>query len=313
MKTIKPGDISAAQLQTYLNYAVAPRPIALVSTIDSDGKVNLSPFSYFNLFSVNPPVCVFSPSRRVKDNTTKHTLQNLEEVSECVINIVNYDMVQQTSLSSTEYPKGINEFEKSGLTPLVSSYVKPPRVAESLVQMECIVRKIIALGDGPGAGNLVLAEIVCLHMSESIFNADGKIMQEKLDLVARLGGDLYARVGADNLFTVPKPLMQQGMGIDRLPAYIKNSTVLTGNDLAQLANVEALPTQDAVDNYMEENDAIVEEMDYLRPFPESRLSYIHQRARMLLRTGKLEEAWLNLLAGAYYEEKILSEMTNHQL
>ena len=313
MKTVRTSDLSIAELQSYLNYVVAPRPIALVSTVDKEGNINLSPFSFFNLFSVNPPVCVFSPSRRVKDNTTKHTLQNLQEVRECVINMVSYDMVQQTSLSSTEYPKEINEFDKAGFTQLPSAYVKPPRVAESLVQLECIIRDIISLGEGPGAGNLVLAEVICLHLDEAIFDNDGKILQEKLDLVARMGGDLYARASVDNIFKVPKPLMQQGMGIDKLPGYIKNSTVLTGNDLAQLANVTDMPGMDEIENYLETNPAIPEQMNYLRPHQDSRISYIHQRSKTMLRNGKLEEAWLNLLAGAYYEEIIINDLINNQL
>jgi flavin reductase (DIM6/NTAB) family NADH-FMN oxidoreductase RutF len=313
MRTFKTGDLSIMELQNYLNHVVAPRPIALVSTVNRSGNINLSPFSFFNLFSVNPPICVFSPSRRVRDNTTKHTLQNLLEVPECVINMVNYEMVQQTSLSSTEYPKEINEFDKSGLTPITSTFVKPPRVAESLVQLECTIRDIISLGDGPGAGNLILAEVVYMHIDESVFNKDGKIMQEKLDLVARMGGDLYARAGAENIFTVPKPLMQQGMGMDKLPDYIKNSTVLTGNDLAQLANVTTMPGRSEVEQYLDANSFIMEEMDHLRPFPPSRLSYIHQRSKTMLRNGKLEESWLNLLAGSYYEEKLTTEIVNNQL
>jgi flavin reductase (DIM6/NTAB) family NADH-FMN oxidoreductase RutF len=313
MKTFKTSDLSVLEIQNYLNHVVAPRPIALVSTIDKAGNINLSPFSFFNLFSVNPPVCVFSPSRRVRDNTTKDTLQNLQEVPECVIQMVNYDMVQQTSLASTEYPKGVNEFEKAGFTQLPSAYVKPPRVAESLVQMECIIRDIIALGNGPGAGNLVIAEVICLHMDESIFDDNGKIMQEKLNLMARMGGDLYARTGAENIFKVPKPLMHRGMGIDKLPVYIKNSTVLTGNDLAQLANVTQMPGVDLVEGYIENTPAITEQMNYLRPFPDSRLNYIHQRSKTMLRNGNLDEAWLNLLAGAHYEEIIVNDLINNQL
>ncbi len=312
-KTFRTADLSIPQLQSYLNYVIAPRPIALVSTIDKEGNVNLSPFSFFNLFSVNPPVCVFSPSRRVKDNTTKHTLQNLLEVPECVIHMVNYDMVQQTSLASTEYAKGVNEFTKAGFTQLRSTYVAPPRVAEAPVQLECIIKDIISLGDGPGAGNLVLAEIICLHIDEAIFDDHGKIMQEKLDLVARMGGDLYTHTGMENIFTVPKPLMQQGVGIDKLPAYIRNSTVLTGNDLAQLANVTEMPALTKVKEYLEENPFIIDQMDHLRPFPDSRTSYIHQRSKTMLRNGKLDEAWLNLLAGSHYEEIIVHELINNQI
>ena len=221
-------------------------------------------------------------------------------------------MVQQTSLASTEYPKGINEFEKSGFTELPSVQVAPPRVAESLVQMECKVKDIIALGDGPGAGNLVLAEIICLHINESVFDGEGRIMQDRLDLVARMGGDLYTRATAENIFTVPKPIMQQGMGIDNLPEYVRNSPVLTGNDLAQLANVTQLPRMDEVEEYVDMNPAITEELDYLRPFPASRVSYIHQRSRSLLRKGQLAEAWLNLMAGEHYEEQLMNDLINTQ-
>jgi len=313
MKTFNVNELSIVELQNHLNHIVAPRPIALVSTIDKDGNVNLSPFSFFNLFSVNPPVCVFSPSRRVKDNTTKHTLQNLQEVPECVIHMVNYEMVQQTSLSSTEYPKATNEFHKAGFTQIASVMVAPPRVAEARVALECIVKEIIPLGDSPGAGNLVLAEIIYIHIDEAVLNTEGNIMQEKLDLVARMGGNLYARTGTENIFEVPKPLMQQGMGIDLLPEYIKNSTVLTGNDLAQLANVTEIPSPSTIENYLEANTVIIEEMDHLRPFPASRTSYIHQRSKTMLKHGKLDEAWLNLLAGKHYEEKIISETVPNEI
>ncbi len=228
----------------FLQYAVAPRPIAFVSTIDEEGNVNLSPFSFFNLFSSNPPILVFSPARRVRDNTTKHTLDNVLKVKECTINIVNYDMVQQTSLSSTEYPKGVNEFVKAGFTELPSEYIKPPRVKEAPVQFECIVRDVIALAETPGAGNLVLAEVIAMHISESVLGEDGKIDQLKMDHVARLGGDWYSRVTKDSLFQVAKPLTTMGIGVDALPEKIRNSKVLTGNNLGQLGNVEHIPSID---------------------------------------------------------------------
>jgi flavin reductase (DIM6/NTAB) family NADH-FMN oxidoreductase RutF len=217
MLTLKSSDLSPFQLQNYLQYAIAPRPICFASTIDKSGNVNLSPFSFFNMFSTNPPMCVFSPSRRVRDNTTKHTLDNVLEVKECVINIVNHAMVQQMSLASTEYGKEINEFEKAGFTMLPSQMVKPPRVAEAPVQFECIITEVISLGDNPGAGNLVLAEIKLIHIDENILDKDGKIDQEKIDLVARLGGDWYCRVTKENLFQVPKPLTTLGIGVDALP------------------------------------------------------------------------------------------------
>ena len=242
MLTINTSDISPLELQGYLQSAIAPRPICLASTIDKEGQVNLSPFSYFNLFSMNPPICIFSPSRRVRDNTTKHTLENLKEVPECVINIVNYAMVQQVSLSSCEYPKNINEFTKAGFTQIPSDLVAPPRVAESPIQLECTVAQIIALGEKAGAGNLVLAEIKKIHIAEAVLNANNKIDQAKLDLVARLGGDWYARINEQNLFEVTKPNTQLGMGFDMLPKFIKDLAGLTNNEKAQLANCTILPT-----------------------------------------------------------------------
>lgn len=228
MVTIKLADLSPAELQNYLQYAIAPRPICFASTVDKMGNINLSPFSFFNLFGTNPPVCVFSPSRRVRDNTTKHTLENLHEVPECVINIVNYDMVQQVSLASVEYPKEINEFIKAGFTMLPSALVKPPRVAEAPVQFECVVNEIKSLGNSPGAGNLVIAEIKLMHIHESVLDTDGKIDQLKMDHVARLGGDWYCRVTPDNLFRVAKPVKTVGIGVDAIPISIRNSKVLTG-------------------------------------------------------------------------------------
>ena len=217
MLSIKTSDLSPVEIQSYLNAAIAPRPICFASTIDTEGNINLSPFSYFNIFSVNPPVCVFSPSRRVRDNTTKHTLENLQEVQECVINIVNYDMVQQVSLSSVEYAKGVNEFIKSGFTMLPSELVKPPRVAEAPVQFECVVNDIVSLGNTAGAGNLVIAEIKLIHINEAILDSEGKIDQQKIDHVARLGGDWYCRVTPDNLFQVAKPNKNIGIGVDAIP------------------------------------------------------------------------------------------------
>ena len=240
MLTINTSNISPLELQGYLQSAIAPRPICLASTIDKEGQVNLSPFSYFNLFSMNPPICIFSPSRRVRDNTTKHTLENLKEVPECVINIVNYAMVQQVSLSSCEYSKDINEFNKAGFTQISSDIVAPPRVAESPIQLECTVAQIIALGEKAGAGNLVLAEIKKIHIAEAVLNAQNKIDQAKLDLVARLGGDWYARINEQNLFEVTKPNTQLGMGFDMLPKFIKDHAGLTNNEKAQLANCTTL-------------------------------------------------------------------------
>lgn len=243
MLTLETDKLPILQLQQYLQAAIAPRPICFASTIDKKGHVNLSPFSFFNIFSMNPPVCVFSPSRRVRDNTTKHTLENLKEVPECVINIVNYDMVQQMSLSSCEYAKNTNEFIKAGFTELPSTLVRPPRVAESPIQLECTISDIISLGEQAGAGNLVIAHIKVIHIGEQVLNAQNKIDSAKLDLVARLGEDWYARVTPESMFQVEKPNTQLGIGFDQLPGYIKNNPALTGNEKGQLANVSKLPDQ----------------------------------------------------------------------
>jgi flavin reductase (DIM6/NTAB) family NADH-FMN oxidoreductase RutF len=273
---------------------VAPRPICLASTIDKNGNVNLSPFSFFNAFSVNPPVCVFSPSRRVRDNTTKHTLGNIQQVPECVINIVSYDMVQQVSLSSVEYPLGVNEFIKSGLTELPSELVKPPRVAEAPVQFECVVNDIISLGNTPGAGNLIIAEIKLIHIKEDILNAAGLIDQEKIDLVARLGGDWYCRVTGDNLFKVAKPVSTIGIGVDAIPYSIRNSKVLTGNNLGQLGNVEVLPTDDDIEAYAQTNE-IKDLFDATIGDSQTRELQLHLKAKQLLDTGLVNDAWKVLL------------------
>lgn len=294
MLTIKTSDLSPVQLQSYLNAAVAPRPVCFASTVDKEGNINLSPFSYFNVFSVNPPVCVFSPSRRVKDNTTKHTLENLKEVPECVINIVNYDMVHQVSLSSVEYPKSVNEFIKAGLTMLPSDLVKPPRVAESPVQFECVVKDIIGLGHSAGAGNLVIAEIKLMHISEAILDSEGKIDQQKIDHVARLGGDWYCRVTTDNLFEVAKPNKNIGIGVDAIPFAIRNSKVLTGNNLGQLGNVEALPNDNEIDAYAQSLE-IKELLDATIGDTQTRETQLHLKAKELLDEGKVHEAWKVLL------------------
>ena len=241
MLTLDTEKLTTQEIQQYLQYAIAPRPICFASTIDIEGNVNLSPFSFFNLFSMNPPICIFSPSRRVRDNTTKHTLENIKLIPECVINIVNYEMVQQVSLASCDYPQGTNEFIKAGFTQLASELVRPPRVAESPIQLECIVQEVISLGEKAGAGNLVLAEIKKIHIHNDVLDSNGNIDQVKLDLVARLGGDWYARITADNLFKVEKPNSKLGIGFDQLPLAIKETAVLTNNEKAQLANVSMLP------------------------------------------------------------------------
>ena len=268
MKTVSPKDLNNLQLQTLLQTAIAPRPIALASTIDKDGNVNLSPFSFFNMFSTNPPVVIFSPSRRVRDNTTKHTLENVHEVAEVVIGIVNYSIVQQISLASTEYEKGVNEFVKSGLTMKEADLVKPQLIEECPVNLECKVLEIKALGSEGGAGNLVICEIIKIHVREEYLNEEGNLDQKKLDLVARLGGNCYSRNNENNLFEVPKPLVTKGIGFDFLPNEIKYSKVFTGNDLGMLANTEQLPQG----NFSADEN-------------------IHSEARKFLLENNIEEAW----------------------
>lgn len=289
MLTLNCEDLSPVQLQNYLQYAIAPRPICFASTIDADGHINLSPFSFFNMFSTNPPMCIFSPARRVRDNTTKHTLENVLQVKECVINIVDYAMVQQTSLASTEYGKGVNEFEKAGFSMLESHLVKPPRVAEAPVQLECVVKEVIALGDQHGAGNLVLAEIKLIHIREEILDADGKIDQAKIDLVARLGGDWYCRVTPESLFKVAKPLTSLGIGVDALPMSVRNSKVLTGNDLGMLGNIEQLPNEDEID-VMRWNTAVKDILDATIGDANNRERELHELAKTWLNLGKVSDA-----------------------
>ncbi len=268
MKTISPKDLNNLQLQTLLQTAIAPRPIALASTIDKHGNVNLSPFSFFNLFSTNPPVVIFSPARRVRDNTTKHTLENVHEVPEVVIGIVNYNIVQQISLASTEYEKEVNEFVKAGLTMKDADLVKAKLIEECPVNLECKVLEIKALGTEGGAGNLVICEVLKIHVREEYLNEEGNLDQKKLDLVARLGGNWYSRNNEKNLFEVPKPLVTKGIGFDLLPNEIKYSNIFTGNDLGMLANTEQLP-EGSFSN--DEN--------------------IHSEARKFLLLNNIEEAW----------------------
>jgi len=251
MLSIDPKQVNTAQIQHYLQGAIAPRPIALASTINQNGQPNLSPFSFFNLFSANPPILVFSPSRRVRNNTTKHTLANVKSTKEVVINIVNYNMVQQISLASTEYPEETNEFIKSGFTATKSDIVKPFRVAESPVQFECKVNDIIALGNNGGAGNLVICEVLRIHINKNILDENGTIDQHKIDLVARLGKNWYSRANL-GLFEVPKPLTTLGIGVDQIPDFIKESGFFSGNDLGMLANVEILPTQEEIITFVNE-------------------------------------------------------------
>ena len=268
MKTIIPSDIPAMQLQQVMQTAIAPRPIALASTINAKGEINLSPFSFFNMFSTVPPIVIISPSRRVRDNTTKHTMENLKEVPELVIGNVNFDMVQQVSLASTEYEDGVNEFIKSGLTMKSADIVKPPLIAESPVNFECKVLEIKSLGNFGGSGNLVIAEIVKIHINEKYLDEAGNLDQKQLDLVARLGSNYYSRNNENNLFEVPKPLVTKGIGYDQLPNEIKQSNIFTGNDLGMLANVEILP-----------NGEFSSEKD------------VHLLAQSFLKNNEIEKAW----------------------
>jgi flavin reductase (DIM6/NTAB) family NADH-FMN oxidoreductase RutF len=252
MLSLDPKEIAPAKLQGYLQSAVAPRPIAFASTIDINGVPNLSPFSFFNVFSSNPPILIFSPARRVRNNTVKHTLLNAQATKEVVINVVNYDIVQQTSLSSTEYPDGVNEFEKAGLTMVPSDIVKPFRVAESPVQFECKINDIIALGDQGGAGNLVICEVVKIHIHEDILDEEGMIDQHKIDLVARMGANWYSRSNK-GMFEVEKPLSTLGIGVDNVPEFVKTSSIFNGNDLGKLGNIEAIPTEEEITIFVKEN------------------------------------------------------------
>ncbi|WP_242131251.1 flavin reductase family protein [Aestuariivivens marinum] len=287
--TFDPKLLETSTLQSYLQSAVAPRPIAFASTVDLEGNPNLSPFSFFNVFSANPPIMVFSPSRRVRDNTVKHTLLNIEDTNEVVINVVNYNIVYQMSLSSTEYGKGINEFKKAGLTMLKSDVVKPYRVAESPVQFECKVNDIIKLGKQGGAGNLIICEVVKFHIHNNVLNEDISINQEKLDLVARAGGSYYSRL-KNGFFEIPKPLKTLGIGVDNLPDVIRKSSVLTGNNLGMLANVESLPTKADVEAFIEGK------LSRYPNFKTITLEEKHQLAQNYLSYGDVESAWYILLS-----------------
>ena len=253
-KSIDPKDISTPELHGHLLSAIAPRPIAFASTIDRDGNVNLSPFSFFNVFGANPPTLIFSPARRVRGNTIKHTLENVIAVPEVVINIVNFPIVEQMSLSSTEYGGGVNEFIKAGLTEVPSTKIKPPRVGESPVAFECVVENVVETGDQGGAGNLVICRVVMVHILEKYLNGNGKLDTRKLDLVGRMGGSWYCRANNDSLFEIPKPIRTKGIGVDQLPESVRNSDVFTGNNLGRMGNLEKLPSDMEVKNYLNNND-----------------------------------------------------------
>ena len=289
MVTINPKNIGTAKLQGYLQSAIGPRPIAFASTIDKNGTPNLSPFSFFNVFSANPPILVFSPARRVRDNSNKHTLINCQETKQVVINVVNYDMVQQMSLSSTEYADGVNEFVKAGLTAFPSEVVKPYRVTESPVQMECLVNEIIPLGTEGGAGNLIICEVVRIHIDEAVLDANGTIDPAKIDLVSRLGGNWYSRANK-GLFEVEKPLATLGIGVDAIPEFIIESGVFNGNDLGKLGNVEALPSEEEITIFVKQNfeiKAVLSADDVVKKF---------KLAKEYLDNNESLTAWKVLLA-----------------
>ena len=285
-------DLKTPEKQYYLQHVVAPRPVCFASTIDKEGNINLSPFSFFNLFSSNPPIVIFSPSRRVRDNTIKHTLENVMEVPEVVINIVTYEMVHQVSLASCEFPKEANEFEKAGFTAEPATLVKPPMVKESKVKMECKVLEVKPLGTEGGAGNLVICEVLRMHIDDSLLDENKKIDQRKIHHIARLGGDWYCRVDETNLFMVPKPNTELGIGVDALPESIRNSDILSGNDLGHLANVREMPIiEPSFDDTHLKNI-----IQYYSLNPDDMEKELHAYAKKLLAEGKVREAWQVLLA-----------------
>jgi flavin reductase (DIM6/NTAB) family NADH-FMN oxidoreductase RutF len=286
-------DLPTGKLHQILLGGVAPRPIAFASTINEKGEPNLSPYSFFNVFSSNPPIAIFSPNRRVRDNTTKHTLENVEKVPEVVINIVSYGMVQQMSLSSTEFAQGVNEFVKAGFTQEQAKTVKPFRVAEAPMALECKVREVIKLGNEGGAGNLIICEILHIHVKDSVLDAQGQIDPFKIDLVSRMGGNWYCRANGEALFEVPKPLSTLGIGVDQIPADIKNSKILTGNDLGMLGNVDTLPDETDVNEH--KLTELAELFLELEDEPAKLEEKLHLLAKELLAQGKVQEAWKTLL------------------
>jgi len=287
-------DLKTAEKQYYLQHIVAPRPVCFASTIDKAGNINLSPFSFFNLFSSNPPIVIFSPARRVRDNSTKHTLENVIEVPEVVINIVTYEMVHQVSLASCEFPKEMNEFEKAGFTAEPATLIKPPMVKESKVKMECKVLEVKPLGTEGGAGNLVICEVLRMHIDNNLLDENKKIDQRKIHHIARLGGDWYCKVDETNLFMVPKPNTELGIGVDALPESIRNSNILSGNELGHLANVREIPVIEPSfdDNHLKNI------IQYYSLNPDDMEKELHHYAKKLLAEGKVKEAWQVLLAGS---------------
>ena len=294
MVSIDTKNLTVQKLHQYLLGAIGPRPIAFASTVDAEGKPNLAPFSFFNVFSANPPILIFSPARSGRTNTTKDTYNNVKIVPEVVINVVNYDIVHQMSLASSPYAPGVNEFEKAGFTALKSDSVKPFRVAESPVQFECKVNEVIELGTQGGAGNLIICEVLKIHIHDEVLDSNGMIDQQKIDLVARMGGDWYSRANAESMFEITKPISTCGIGFDALPVDIKSSKVLSGNNLGHLAGIEKIPDETNVNEYklLELSDLFVS----LEDNPLALEEELHKRAQSLLDENKLEEAWLTLLS-----------------
>jgi flavin reductase (DIM6/NTAB) family NADH-FMN oxidoreductase RutF len=294
MLSIDPKSIPTPQLHAYLLGAIGPRPIAFASTVDENGNPNLAPFSFFNVFSANPPILIFSPARSGRSNTTKDTYNNVKKVAEVVINVVNYDMVHQMSLASSPYPAGTDEFIKSGFTKIASDTVKPFRVAESPVQFECKVNQVVELGTEGGAGNLIICEVTKIHIHDAVLDANGKIDQHKIDLVSRMGGNWYCRADKNSMFEIEKPITTCGIGYDQLPTDILSSKILTKNDLGHLAGIEELPNETDVNEYklLELSEIFVSLEDNQN---ELELE-LHKRAKELLKVNKLTEAWLTLLA-----------------
>lgn len=294
MLTIDPKEIPVPKLHHYLLGAVGPRPIAFASTIDAEGNDNLAPFSFFNVFSANPPIMIFSPARSGRTNTTKDTYNNVKVVPEVVINVVNYDIVHQMSLASSPFSPNVNEFEKAGFTALDSETIKPKRVAESPVQFECKVIEVKELGDQGGAGNLVFCEVLRIHINEDVLNDDKMIDQHKIDLVSRMGGNWYCRADENSMFEITKPITTVGIGFDALPEDIKSSKILTGNDLGQLAGIEVIPNETDVNEFklLELSDLFVSLEDDAAQLENE----LHNKAQALLKENKLEDAWMTLLA-----------------
>lgn len=294
MLTIDPKEIPVPKLHHYLLGSVGPRPICFASTIDADGNENLAPFSFFNVFSANPPIAVFSPARSGRTNTTKDTFNNVKEVPEVVINVVNYNMVHQMSLASSPFAPDVDEFEKAGFTKVKSDLIKPSRVKESPVQMECKVNEVIELGQEGGAGNLVICEVVKIHIDESVLNTEGAIDQKKIDLVSRMGGNWYCRADENSMFEIEKPITTIGIGYDNIPEDIRASKVLTGNNLGQLGNIEELPNETEVNEHklIELSDLFVEHENDARTLEME----LHKLAQTQLEENKTKEAWMTLLA-----------------